>query len=167
MTVSENPQAQLYFSKGPKERSQMLEHLRVPEDQKLLEICVRIDDDPCNRIAALRKLSYPESRETIVDAALHDISGYVQEEAVGKLPYPQEAELLTEIARRPVSDLFYKTDSLAPSAAQGILAKAGICPRCGAAEITEKTYTAYREDDPEVEYETSGYWCRACNWHER
>ena len=72
-----------------------------------------------------------------------------------------------EIAHRPVSELFYKMDSFALDAATGILVRAGICPRCGAKELTQKTYSAYREDDPEIEYETSGYWCQASNWHER
>ena len=91
----------------------------------------------------------------------------MQADAVKLLPYPQEAELLFKIANRPVSPVFSKSDSKVPEAAQKVLINAGICPRCGANTLVQETYIASRDDDPEFKYETEGYLCSECNWHEK
>ena len=157
----------LDVTKPEKVRLAAIKELSCPESRETLEHCALHDYESFNRAYALRKLSYPESREVICHAAQHDMSYYVQEEAVKMLPYPQEAELLKEIANKEVSSFFRKQDSAVVKAAQGVLVHAGICPWCGAKALVWETYTATRDDDPEFEYETEGYACSKCNWQEK
>ncbi len=157
----------LDVTRPAKERRIAIEKLSSSENREAPEYCARNDDEPLNRAAALRKLSYPESREVLRYVAQHDWSGYVQAEAVKLLPYPQEAELLFKIGNRPGSPVFSKSDSKVAKAAQRVLINAGICPQCGANALVLGTYTASRDDDPEFEYETEGYLCSKCNWHEK
>lgn len=157
----------LDVTRSAKERSIAIDKLSCPDSKETLEYCSRNDDEPLNRVHALAKLSYPESREVLCYAAQHDWSSYVQAEAVKLLPYPQEAKLLFQIANRPVSPVFSKSDSKVPKAAQRVLINAGVCPGCGAKTLIRETYTASRDDDPDFEYETEGYLCSECNWHEK
>lgn len=157
----------LDVTRSAKERSIAIEKLSCPDSKETLEYCSRNDAESLNRVYALRKLSYPESREVLRYAAQQDRDSYVQAEAVKLLPYPQEAELLFQIANRPVSPVFSKSDSKVPKAAQRVLINAGICPGCGAKALIRETYTASRDDDPDFEYETEGYLCSECNWHEK
>lgn len=154
-------------TKSDQDRLDAIQKLSCSESRETLENCALHDSYPLNRVYALRKLSYPESREVICRIAQNDRSYYVQEEAVKLLPYPQEAELLKDIANREISSVFSKEDSAVVEAAEGIFVQAGVCPRCGAKALVLETCTATRDDDPDFEYETEGYRCSECNWHEK
>ena len=77
-------------------RAEAVKKLPYPEERETLVQTALHDQEASVRCAALEKLPYPEERETLVQAALQDQAPFARLIALEKLPYPEEQETLVE-----------------------------------------------------------------------
>ena len=77
-------------------RAEAVKKLPYPEERETLVQTALHDQEASVRCAALEKLPYPEEQETLVQAALQDQAPFARLIALEKLPYPEEQETLVE-----------------------------------------------------------------------
>lgn len=140
-------------SPDPEGRRAAAEKLECPASRTVLEQYVMAENPPQQLEKIVEKLSWPESRDALARVALGCPQRTARTYAIEKLPWPEERETIEAAAHTWEDPL-----------AQLVMAKGGICPKCGA-PVKAGTETVYMNDDPnDVSKECAAYFCETCRW---
>ena len=109
------------------------------------------EKNDAHRPEAVRKLSYPESRDTLLKIARLGPKKRGVDTAVWMLPWAEEEGVIRELA-------------LTSMAAKKKMIKAGLCPICGAKIDCDFDSVRLGDDIEDGFTETYTYSCRQCGW---